>query len=146
MAIGFDPLDTVWVRLNSFDGGKPEGERAMFEVRHLTSRQVRLVAKLRNEAWDADDDDVRIDKLNEAILMGIAGWKGVKDNTGKEVPFSPDALEDFEPREKSRMCGEYPWAVFLASNEKKTFPSPSASTDSAPATAPGMGSAGVAPA
>jgi hypothetical protein len=146
MPIGFDPNDTVPVKLDCFDGNKPDDQRATFTCRHLTSKQVKEVARLRREAHEAKTYDEQDAKLNAALLVGIVGWDNLRDDKGELVPFSPEAFDEFSFLLKSDMAGQYPDALMFSEIDQKKSSSHSkpASTAAPGATAPG--SAGTAPA
>lgn len=133
MPIGFDPNDTIPVKLDCFDGGKPDDQRATFTCRHLTSKQVKEVARLRREAWDADTYEGRDAKLNAALLVGIAGWENVRDDAGNPVPFAPEAFDEFAYSLRFDMAGEYPDAVFFTEIDRKNSRSHSKPASSAAA-------------
>lgn len=147
MPIGFNPDDTVPIRLDCLDGTKPEVDRAVFKCRLLTSKQVARIDKLRDEAWDKEMTLMKTDAtLDEALLIGIVGWNNVRDDKGAEVAFSPEALGEFTPRLKSKMVAEYPTRVFFAEGDLKNSTSPCKPDASAEAGAINAETAATAPA
>lgn len=141
MPIGFDPNDTIPVKLDCFDGDKPDDQRATFTCRHLTSKQVKEVARLRREAWEADTYEDRDAKLNAALLVGIVGWDNLRDDKGEPVKFAPEAFDEFAYSLRFDMAGEYPDALFFSEIDRKK-----SSSHSKPGSTPAPGATGPAPA
>lgn len=119
MPIGFDPNDTCLVMLNCVDKEKPDDRRAKFKVKFLSSRQVKQMAKLRDEALNAIEPEEQDAKLNEALLIGLVGWEGLAGDDGKPLPFSPESLDEFSHRLKSWMISEIPSRIFFAEADLK---------------------------
>lgn len=133
MPIGFDPLDTVLIRLDCFDGHKPESERARFKFRFLTSKQAKKVERLRADAAKAKTHAERDELLDAAILEGLADWENVNWGDGAAVPFSPEALGEFKVALKFAIVSEYPMSLLLTDMEsfRSSSPSPAGTASSA---------------
>jgi hypothetical protein len=120
MPIGFDPNDTCLVTLDCLDQGKPDAERARFKCRFLTSGQRKRVEALVQQAYQPQATDAERDALiNQALLLGIVGWENLRDSDGKDVPFGPEALDEFTFRAKSAMASEYPVRVSISEGDRK---------------------------
>jgi hypothetical protein len=140
MPLSSDPQQNTPVCLD-IDAGKPEAERPTFLYRFLTARQMRQRRDLLNQAKDLPDEQAE-PLLVQALAVGLAGWRNLRDADGRPVPFDPadpgalaDALTVLEMYE---LFGAAANAVTLAEVQKKRAASASSSppttdtADSAP--------------
>lgn len=88
MPLGLDPQATFELSLDT-DKEKPQATRPAFVFRFLTSRQFLKVQQLRAAAREEKDNAACLAKMDEALLIGLAGWKNMGD-----VAFSADAIND----------------------------------------------------
>jgi hypothetical protein len=107
MPIGFAPTDVATISLPCF-ASKPEAERPRFKFRFLSAGQIKKVERLRDEAARAKGEQEADALVNAAILEGLLGWENLRDHDGGDVPFSPEALDEFTLRLKFQMAIEYP--------------------------------------
>ncbi len=115
MPIGIDPKERCEINLHCIDGDQPE--RAVFICRYLTCKQTVRVEELRTEASKALDTTSENKLLDEAITLGITGWRGLKNEDGEELPF-PDGLSEFTPAQKYMLIDEYPYRIRNAERQR----------------------------
>jgi hypothetical protein len=110
---GSDPCIPLKLKLDSFDKGKPDEQRAVFHFLPINSRQTCKIGRLRKEAFASTDIEETDKLINEALLESLVNWENVKDAKGG-VEFSPEALDQFSVELKIAMANEYPWALMFA--------------------------------
>jgi hypothetical protein len=117
MPISADPSRRADFSLK-IDADKPQESRPTFECRFLTSRQ-RAEQRRLCKAAATEKDDVEANKLlNQAIGIGVVGWRNF-DN-----PFSIEAIGDaLTDLERWELAWDYPSAVELAEFDLKKSPS-----------------------
>jgi hypothetical protein len=128
--IGYSPGATVSGIHCSIDEHVPEPQRIRLTLRILSCRQVEQIEQLLEEAGKGSRKDERT-KLDEGLLMAIAGW----DNC--PYALTREGLGDaFTSKQKYQLLNEIPILVHLAEweKEKKALPSPHSS---GPATSAG---------
>jgi hypothetical protein len=120
MPLGLDPDATVELWLDS-DADKPIESRPVFLFRFLTCRKIRQVQDIRKRALESKDDAEFVKLVDEALLIGLAGWRNMND-----IPFSPEAADDvLTPKEKWDLVCVYPSKITLTEADRKNSRSPS---------------------
>ena len=110
MPIGLDPNENAAYVLKR-DREKPENSRPACLFHVLTRAESRLVRDLREKARHERDLDASERLLNDAILVGLVGWKNLMDRHGKAIEFAPtpDRLDDaLTLVEKWELANNYP--------------------------------------
>jgi len=148
MPLAADPSQTLPVQLKS-DAALPEAYRATFYYRALTVSQHRRRASLLESAQASEDLDEIRRLLNQAVTLGLAGWKNlVNPETGLHIPFPgiavslsqgqsavEQAFDDaLTPDEKWDLAYETGAAVRLAVADKKKSALPATSAPASSAT------------
>jgi len=127
MPIAFDPDTRVPFWLAS-DADKPKETRPTFECIAPTRRQMIQYAKLKEEAIAETNDDAFFEKLIDAVLFGVKGWKNMP------TPFSRDALYDLTDDELLELFHGWPRASRLTEtdlkNSRSQLPADAASSTS----------------
>jgi hypothetical protein len=126
MPLALDPNETIWVNLDSDEKKNPRPE---FEIRFLTRRELSRAARLVDESRDTQGTyDEAHAKLDQALAVGVVGWRNVSDRAGKAIPFSADKLDDIltggEKYELAELMIQKPR---LSEAEKKSSGSPATS-------------------
>lgn len=145
--IGFDPEDRVEFCLKA-DEGKPPETRPTFISRLLSVRQVQRISALYAQACVKGTTDEKANALlDQAILMGITGWRNVTDDEGKPLEFShPEALSAaFTEDAKIWFVLQYPGRITLSEIDLKKSKSRSPSITAASAKTAGGGDASTNP-
>jgi len=132
MPIGLDSSETVPVFLKS-DKDKPIETRPAFLFHFITSAELRKVRRLRKELEVLKDDDDIEKKVDEILMVGLAGWRKMIGRDGKEIPYSPDLQLVTTFRERVELVYSFVAAVNLAEEElgKSGSPVESAAVSSA---------------
>lgn len=99
MPIACDPDLKIEFSL-PYDEKQPEETRAVFEARFITCRQRRQVTGLMKQAMAADDDNKSERFILDALIIGLTGWRNLKNRDGEIIEFDverlPDILTDTE--------------------------------------------------
>src|SRR5438132_1281370 len=90
MPIALDPGQTAGYVLKR-DQQKPENSRPTFMFHYLTRAESRRVRDVREQARAEQDAEASEQLLDEALLVGLVGWRNVVDRNGKAVEFAPNA-------------------------------------------------------
>jgi hypothetical protein len=85
--LGIDPAETAEFSLSFFDT-LPEDKRPRFLARYITGREEMKVRQLAEEGEKLVAPKEALEKLGEALAVGIVGWSNFFDETGNEIPFS----------------------------------------------------------
>ena len=110
MPIALDPGHTAGYVLKR-DQQKPENSRPTFLFHYLTRAESRRVRDLRERARGEQDQDASEQLLNDALLVGLVGWRNVADRNGKAVEFTPssESLDEVLTLvEKWELANNYP--------------------------------------
>jgi len=105
MPIALDPKRTFTVTLES-DRDKPVETRPLFVCRYLTARQWKEIARLQDGIDESAGGAEALERIIEAIAMGLVGWENMIAPDGERVPFDahdldtlltmPEAMELFQ--------------------------------------------------
>src|SRR5690349_20139836 len=89
MPIGFDSNETCEITLDCVDKDASPDKRARFTCRFLTAGEAKKVQRLREAAY-RQNNPIREDALlNEAIRIGIVGWRNLVGADGKVITYAP---------------------------------------------------------
>ena len=121
MPIACDPAETLWISL-MLDKDKPDDSRPEFECHYLTASEVRTVRSLIDKAITAEDDDKSQPLIEQAIMVGVDGWRNITDRAGEPIEFSTEALTDtLTVNEMFELAGKSVGATALSEIDRKKF-------------------------
>lgn len=92
MPISFDPDATFRITLAT-DADKPDGQRPAFVFRYMTNREWSRVEELFAEADKASTTREYVDRVNEALRIGLVGWEHMVDLDGQEIPYANEDMD-----------------------------------------------------
>jgi hypothetical protein len=115
MPISADPDKTAEYVLPT-DADKPADTRPTFICRFMTKREYvthgDIIAKARSSPATPEGDAECYHLLQQAIAIGVVGWRNMVDRDGNPVPFSTDnfdaVLSDLEIWE---LAANFPLAI-----------------------------------
>jgi hypothetical protein len=123
MPLALDPEQTVPISLE-VDKAKPDATRPAFLCRFLTKRKMTRVLDLLKQAQATDDYDAAHKVIDEALNVGIVGWRNIAAD-GKPIPFAPDAYDEvLTGTEKFELAQKQISETRLAEHERKNSSSP----------------------
>lgn len=91
MPLALDPSATIWAHLES---DKDKNPRPEFEIRFLTRRELSRANKIIDESRAGVDYDASHAKLDEALAIGVVGWREIKSRDGTAITFGVGKLDE----------------------------------------------------
>lgn len=91
MPVALDPNDLFeYVLLN--DRAKPKEEQPTFLFHFPTCRERKKIARLFDELTSTVDE--AFDKVCEGLRIILAGWRNVRNRSGKPIDYDPSELDN----------------------------------------------------
>jgi len=137
MPLALDPEKKFDLVLET-DAERPPEERPTFVFRFLTGREWKKVAAIQESIDEGMKGSEAIDRIFEALALGVVGWRNIRGRDGRPIPFAAESLDlALTVKEAAELAARMLAQTDAGGEDRKksASPSPSASENSAAAPA-----------